>query len=236
VGRAGQGPHPGARQAEQEAVAASATGALASRAPPTARGGVSTTAFRDRDCRVYCQFVVAFIRSTASVWARAFGTGPGADRSRRAKPSRGGRRQGALRPVVAKLRQHSADAADQVERAASSIVHNLAEGSRRSGRDPKRFYAMAHGSANEILGALDVADAWGWRSTMSTRAHCSIESLACCGASRAAVDPRVRRSRHDRISFPVTGQPREPSGARRGRRSAHGSRPNSVALIPRNRP
>jgi four helix bundle protein len=68
----------------------------------------------------------------------------------------------ALRPVVGQLRQHSADAADQVERAASSIVLNLAEGARRSGRDPKRFFAMAHGSANEIVGALDVADAWGW--------------------------------------------------------------------------
>jgi len=69
----------------------------------------------------------------------------------------------ALRSVVAQLRQHSAEAADQVERAASSIVHNIAEGQRRNGRDPRRFYAMAHGSANEIRGALDVADAWGWQ-------------------------------------------------------------------------
>lgn len=68
----------------------------------------------------------------------------------------------ALRPVVAELRKYSAEAADQVERAASSIVHNLAEGDRRAGRDPKRFFDMAHGSAGEIRGALDVADAWGW--------------------------------------------------------------------------
>jgi four helix bundle protein len=69
----------------------------------------------------------------------------------------------ALRPVVAQLRKHSPEAADQVERAASSIVHNLAEGSRRNGRDPRRFFDMAHGSAGEIRGALDVADAWGWQ-------------------------------------------------------------------------
>jgi four helix bundle protein len=69
----------------------------------------------------------------------------------------------ALRPVVAQLRTYSADAADQVERAASSIVLNVAEGSRRSGRDPRRFYAMAHGSAGEIRGALDLAVAWGWQ-------------------------------------------------------------------------
>jgi four helix bundle protein len=68
----------------------------------------------------------------------------------------------ALRPVVAQLRQHSAEAADQVERAASSIVLNLAEGYRRHGRDPRRFYVMAQGSASEVLGALDLAEAWGW--------------------------------------------------------------------------
>ena len=69
----------------------------------------------------------------------------------------------ALRPVVAQLRKYSPDTADQVERAASSIVLNLAEGDRRNGRDPKRFFDMAHGSAGEIRGALDVADAWGWQ-------------------------------------------------------------------------
>ena len=69
----------------------------------------------------------------------------------------------ALRPVVGQLRQYSADAADQVERASSSIVLNLAEGFRRHGREPRRFYEMAHGSAGEIRGALDLADAWGWQ-------------------------------------------------------------------------
>jgi four helix bundle protein len=69
----------------------------------------------------------------------------------------------ALRPVIAQLKKFSPDAADQVERAASSIVYNVAEGSRRSGRDPRRFFDMAHGSAGEIVGALDVAEAWGWQ-------------------------------------------------------------------------
>src|SRR5215467_13681241 len=69
----------------------------------------------------------------------------------------------ALRPVVVQLRQYSPEAADQVERAASSIVLNLAEGGRRHGRDPRRFWDIAHGSAGEIRGALDLADAWGWQ-------------------------------------------------------------------------
>jgi four helix bundle protein len=67
-----------------------------------------------------------------------------------------------LRPIVEQLKQRSADLADQIERAATSVAHNVGEGSRRSGKDRRRFYAMAHGSAGEILAALDVADAWGW--------------------------------------------------------------------------
>ena len=69
----------------------------------------------------------------------------------------------ALRPVVAKLRTYSTDVADQVERAGTSIVLNLAEGRRRHGRDPRRFFDMSHGSAGEIRGALEVAEAWGWQ-------------------------------------------------------------------------
>ena len=68
----------------------------------------------------------------------------------------------ALRPVIAQLRKYSADAADQVERAAGSVIRNIAEGDRQRGRNPVRFFAMAHGSANEIRGQLDVTDAWGW--------------------------------------------------------------------------
>src|SRR3954469_469771 len=69
----------------------------------------------------------------------------------------------ALRPVVTQLRKYSSRAADEVERAASSIVLNLSEGGRRHGRDPRRFWDIAHGSAGEIRGALDLADGWGWQ-------------------------------------------------------------------------
>ena len=68
-----------------------------------------------------------------------------------------------LRTVVEQLRTYSADSADQVVRAGTSITHNIGEGSRRGGKDPKRFYRMAQGSAGEILVALDTADAWGWK-------------------------------------------------------------------------
>ena len=97
----------------------------------------------------------------------------------------------ALRPVVAQLRKHSPDAADQVERAASSVAQNIAEGSRRSGRDPKRFFDMAHGSAGEIRGALDVAEAWGWPiDSGPVRAILDREIGLLYGLTRRSREPR----------------------------------------------
>jgi four helix bundle protein len=101
----------------------------------------------------------------------------------------------ALRPVVVQLRQHSPEAADQVERAASSIVHNLAEGDRRNGRDPKRFFDMAHGSAGEIRGALDVAEAWGWKVD-------SDQARALLDRELGLLWGLTRRSRSKRLSNP----------------------------------
>ncbi len=67
-----------------------------------------------------------------------------------------------LRPIVERLRSHSRDLADQVERAGTSLVLNLGEGNRRAGKDRRRFFVIAQGSASEIQAGLDVADAWGW--------------------------------------------------------------------------
>ena len=50
-----------------------------------------------------------------------------------------------------------------MKRAASSITLNVSEGSKRAGKDQRRFYVMAQGSAQEVRGALDTAEAWGWR-------------------------------------------------------------------------
>jgi four helix bundle protein len=50
---------------------------------------------------------------------------------------------------------------DQVRSAASSIPLNLAEGSRRSGKDRLHFFRIAAGSAAELRAALRVAIVWG---------------------------------------------------------------------------
>ncbi len=69
----------------------------------------------------------------------------------------------ALVPVVEQLKTYDSNLADQVTRAATSISLNVSEGSKRTGKDRRRFYVMAQGSAAEVQGALDTADAWGWR-------------------------------------------------------------------------
>ena len=63
-----------------------------------------------------------------------------------------------LREVVARTRP---DLADQIRRAATSVALNLAEGTRRQGRDKKRVYRIAAAEAQELKTALAVAAAWG---------------------------------------------------------------------------
>ena len=67
-----------------------------------------------------------------------------------------------LRSVVALVRKHNGRLADQIERAASSVPSNVAEGNRRQGKDRLHFFRIAAGSADETRTHLQVALAWGW--------------------------------------------------------------------------
>ena len=66
-----------------------------------------------------------------------------------------------LRPVLGELAKSDRSLADQLRRAASSVVLNIAEGNRRAGKDRLQFFRIAAGSAAEVRAALDVARAWG---------------------------------------------------------------------------
>ena len=67
----------------------------------------------------------------------------------------------ALRPLCEQIARSSADLADQLRRAATSVMLNLAEGVRRTGRDKKRAYRIAAAEAQETKITLEVALAWG---------------------------------------------------------------------------
>ena len=68
----------------------------------------------------------------------------------------------ALRPVVPVIEKHDRDLADQIRRAATSVLLNLAEGAKFENGNRRRHYEIAQGSANEVRAALDAAEAWGW--------------------------------------------------------------------------
>ena len=69
---------------------------------------------------------------------------------------------GSLVEPAAQIRQRDKDLVDQLRRAASSVVLNIAEGRRRQGRDRKHLWRVAAGSAEEVRACLDVAAAWGY--------------------------------------------------------------------------
>jgi len=67
-----------------------------------------------------------------------------------------------LRTLVPVIKKHDRDLADQLQRAASSIVLNLAEGQWLTGGNQRKHYEIAHGSANEAKAALALVEAWGY--------------------------------------------------------------------------
>lgn len=67
-----------------------------------------------------------------------------------------------LRTPLERLRQHDADLASQVRRAASSVALNIGEGHQRAGKDRLHLFRIAAGSAAEVRTALQVALAWGY--------------------------------------------------------------------------
>jgi len=68
----------------------------------------------------------------------------------------------ALRDVVSQLATRDGALADQIRRAASSAALNVAEGSKRAGKDQAHHYRIAAGSAAEVRAAIAVGAAWGY--------------------------------------------------------------------------
>src|SRR5450432_3220913 len=83
-----------------------------------------------------------------------------------------------LRPLLEKLGAIDPKLADQLRRAAQSTTLNIAEASRRSGRDRRNRFRISLGSADEVADtrspsrpgpvALDVAMALGYLDELAT--------------------------------------------------------------------
>lgn len=67
-----------------------------------------------------------------------------------------------LRKLVEEIEKHDRDLADQIRRAANSVLLNINEGRKNKGGNQTRFFTYASGSNSEVRAGLDAAAAWGW--------------------------------------------------------------------------
>ena len=67
-----------------------------------------------------------------------------------------------VKPLVDVIGRQDGSLADQMKRAASSVVLNIAEGAESLGGNQRARFRTALGSAAEVGAALDVALAWGY--------------------------------------------------------------------------
>jgi four helix bundle protein len=68
----------------------------------------------------------------------------------------------ALRSHVEQIGSRDGALADQLRRAGTSVLLNIAEGARRVGKDRAHHHRIAAGSAAEVAAALEIAAAWGY--------------------------------------------------------------------------
>jgi four helix bundle protein len=71
----------------------------------------------------------------------------------------------ALRPLVPRIRARDRSLADQITRAASSIVLNIGEAERSDPGNKRARFFTAAGSAGETLHAVKLAVKWGYVAT-----------------------------------------------------------------------
>ncbi len=68
----------------------------------------------------------------------------------------------ALRDVLPRIKRSDRNLADQLARAATSVVLNIAEGDAVKDGNQRARFGTAAGSASESLAAVRVAIAWGY--------------------------------------------------------------------------
>jgi four helix bundle protein len=104
-----------------------------------------------------------------------------------------------LRPVMPAFKAIDSDFEDNLRRALNSVMHNLAEGKRRRGGDKRKAYEYAAGSASEVLGALDAAEAWGYATDLGP-ARTTVDRLMalCYGLVKAQTQARMTPLTADR--------------------------------------
>ena len=117
-----------------------------------------------------------------------------------------------LRPVVQAVRRHDAELADQIYRAAKSLVLNAAEGGRRGGKDRAYHFRIAAGSAAEIAAGVRFALAWGFCASQPELFGLIDRELAMLWKLESASHHPVRPYETDRVKLDATGTIRAGKG------------------------
>jgi len=81
----------------------------------------------------------------------------------------------ALRPLLGRVARHDRSLADQLRRAASSVVLNLAEMERSDAGNARARLCTAAGSLSETRAALRLVSAWGY---LDDGAYADADALA----------------------------------------------------------
>jgi len=94
-----------------------------------------------------------------------------------------------LGPVLHLIREHDKALADQLKRAAQSVVLNIAEARGSDAGNARARFSTACGSAKEVRAALNVASDWGYiESPMATRLDQRLDEVCaitwCLGRRR----------------------------------------------------
>ena len=94
-----------------------------------------------------------------------------------------------LREIVPIIERSDRDLARSDAARSKQRRLNLAEGQRSRKGNKQKHYAIAHGSANEVKAALEVARAWGWidevaRTARATRSVARVAVAAHASALR----------------------------------------------------
>ena len=67
-----------------------------------------------------------------------------------------------LKDLIPSIKRFDRDLGDQLKRAATSVVLNVAEGAKRTAGNKQLLFETAYGSANEVKGCLEIAEALGY--------------------------------------------------------------------------
>ena len=70
-----------------------------------------------------------------------------------------------LAPLLHAIREQDKSLADQLKRAAQSVVLNIAEGRGSDAGNARARFSTAYGSAKEVRAALNIASDWGYIET-----------------------------------------------------------------------